>query len=76
MIKQVPDYEEFAVPLNIAVSPQPLYVAVLVPVKFPDDKPQIRILAEVTHPNISPDFRYTGQSLLSWNSQSVLIQIV
>jgi len=73
VIKQDPEYEEYAVPLNIAISPVPLYVAVLVPVNFPTEMPQIRILAEVSHPNISPDFKYIGQSLLGWNSQSVLI---
>ena len=76
LIKQTPEFEEFAVPLNISVSPQPLYVAVLVPARFPSERPSIRVLAEVTHPNISPDFVYTGKSLQAWNSQSVLIQVV
>lgn len=76
LIKQDLAFEEFAVPLTISISPAPLYIAVLVPMSFPIERPYIRILSEVTHPCISDDLKYIGASLLQWSQQSVLVQIV
>jgi hypothetical protein len=49
MMKELPDRQEWKVPIKINVSTQPLYLKVILPDGFPVIMPQIQIMSRVTH---------------------------
>jgi ubiquitin-protein ligase len=44
--------EEFKVPLKMPHTEQPLHIKLILPNDFPNSKPIIQVMAQVTHPNV------------------------
>ena len=71
--KETANGKEYRVPIQLSVSPQPLFVKLTLGPQFPYVKPIIQAMARVTHPNIEPrTYMYKGQALAQWRETSQL----
>jgi ubiquitin-protein ligase len=69
--------EEFKVPLKMQHTEQPLHIKLILPNDFPNAKPIIQVMAQVTHPNVdSQNFQYKGAGVNSWNPNSSVATLI
>jgi len=65
ILKQTEATTEYRVPLQLSVSPQPLYIKVTLGQTFPATKPTIAVMSRVSHQNIEPNtYSYKGPCLM------------
>ena len=76
--KQLPDREEWRVPIKIKVSAQPLWLQVNLMNGFPMHVgPMIQILSRVTHRFIEKEsIIYKGPAVASWDQNASLIKCI
>lgn len=68
MMKDLPDRQEWRVPIILKISAQPLYIKVILTQGFPALGPQIQIMSRVSHKSIEDGtYYYKGPALLNWN---------
>jgi ubiquitin-protein ligase len=56
---------------------QPLHIKVFLPNDFPNNRPAIQAMAQVTHPNIEQhNFLYKGPCVMTWNPSSSIATMI
>jgi len=59
------------VPLQLSISPAPLYIKVTLSNQFPQVPPKIHMMSSVTHPSLDPvTIEYVGPNLRNWDPQT------
>ena len=58
-------------PLQLSVSPAPLYIKITLSNQFPQVPPKVHMMSSVTHPSLDPvTIEYKGPALRGWNGNS------
>lgn len=71
------DREEFVFPMQLTGAKNPLFIKIVVPMRFPDAKPCIIICAKVNHASVDVHSKiYSNQNLNSWSANSKLLPIL
>jgi ubiquitin-protein ligase len=71
------DREEFVFPMHLSGAKAPLFVKIVVPMRFPEAKPLIIICAKVNHASIDVGTKiYSSQNLNAWTTSSKLLPIL
>ena len=65
-------------PLQLSISPAPLYIKVTLGQQFPQVPPKVHMMSSVTHKSLdAATIEYIGPALRNWNpSTSSLAQVV
>ena len=61
----------------LPVSPTPLFIKVTLGNTFPQNRPQVHMMSDVTHPNIeNGTVQYIGPLIKQWNANSSLGELI
>ena len=64
-------------PLQLTHAKSPLFIKIVVPMRFPEQQPCIIVCAKVNHKSIDVQSKiYSNQNLTSWGTNSKLLPIL
>ena len=69
--------QQYRVPLMLPISPGPLFIKVTLGATFPQVRPQVHMMSDVTHRNVEAGtIQYKGQIIMNWNQNSSLGDLI
>ena len=78
--KQTAEGDSYRVPITLAISRTPLYIRIDCPKAFPQQRPNLVVLARVVHPEIHPKSKVINTQLLQqWDifqNNSSLLNVI
>ena len=77
LYRQTPTDTQHRVPLQLSISPAPLYIKITLSNQFPQVPPKVHMMSSVTHPSLDPvTIEYRGPALRGWNPNSSTLAAV